>query len=189
MKPSDLDFWLRYIHNEEEKPIKQEDDLWKNLTKNLDSINTHRGHYLTPETKKMPSSGPAAAHLPTPDKTVIQHIPSPIDVSQLNRQEKRLFKRTYSQNYLTLDLHGYTLKQAYTHLCRVVTNAYSQRIPMVKVITGRGSVSHSPERPTLRSVLPVWIKNQDLSPKVIKLRKAPIEHGGEGAFFLFIRKR
>lgn len=187
-QPPDLEFWKRYTNDIDESPKETpKDQLWEQVIKNLDSINTHRSEYLSATTKHViPKVSPTSNYLSPPDP--VYTVPSRIDVQQFDRQEKRRFKRTLSDNCLTLDLHGYTLKQAYAQLQRTISNAYARRIPLVKVITGKGTISHLPDRPTLRRILPSWVQDATLSPMVIKIRKAPSEHGGDGAFFLFIRK-
>ena len=84
-----------------------------------------------------------------------------------------------------LDLHGMTQEQAHTRLASFLTGAASRGSRCVLVITGRG-LRHGG---TLRTMTPRWLDEGHLRPLVLAYAEARLEHGGEGALYVLLRRR
>lgn len=90
-----------------------------------------------------------------------------------------------------LDLHGMTLAQAHPELIHFVLSAHSAGLRLVLVITGKGRGDHGPlpTRPgALRHQLPVWLHQPPLAAIVQQSSAAHFRHGGEGAYYLYLRR-
>ena len=94
-----------------------------------------------------------------------------------------------------LDLHGMTRDQARAALENFVFQSQSQDRRCVLVITGKGKNSPQEERDwwegkqkTLRACFSDWISEDPLRSLVIKSYSAQPEHGGSGAFYLYLRR-
>ncbi len=189
--PDDLDLWKAYISDTSEEENSESDALWQNLTNKMDRLNTHRnGCFLksAPKfkvTKNFQQKRVVKEAVEVP-RVVTRGSPPLLG---LDRSEKRRFHRQLAHHMLHIDLHGYTLKAAYSKLLQTFLMAQVQGVSLVRVVTGKGSITHTPDRPTLRQIFPVWMKEADFKSIVIKVRKAPVEHGGDGAFFVFIRRK
>jgi DNA-nicking Smr family endonuclease len=86
-----------------------------------------------------------------------------------------------------IDLHGMSLETAYQALERFLIHAQERGFKMVLVITGKGAVSA--ER-TLRSALPLWLKETPLRHLVASLyHPAKPQDGGQGAYYVGVRRR
>jgi DNA-nicking Smr family endonuclease len=85
----------------------------------------------------------------------------------------------------TLDLHGMTEEAAYTALSHFLQKAHFDACQLVLVITGKGSVTTGG---ILRSALPRWCRDVSISPFVIALHRAHSRHGGDGAYYIRVRK-
>ena len=85
----------------------------------------------------------------------------------------------------TLDLHGLTQAAAHEAFERCIYAAYADGCRLVLVITGKGRVS---EAGVLRSALPEWCAQPPLRQMIIALRNAAPAHGGDGAYYVRIRK-
>lgn len=85
-----------------------------------------------------------------------------------------------------IDLHGMTQDEAYRALQRFVTRAHAQHKRTVLVITGKGRVSQGGG--VLRRLLPMWVAEADLKSCVLACTPAAIKDGGDGAFYLRLRK-
>ncbi|MBU2359287.1 MAG: Smr/MutS family protein [Alphaproteobacteria bacterium] len=91
-----------------------------------------------------------------------------------------------------LDLHGMYQDEAYPELIAFILNAQAAGKRLVLVITGKGRVSDgwAPEgRGVLRRHVPQWLQLQPLSPAVLEVRPAHLKHGGDGAYYVYLRRR
>lgn len=92
-----------------------------------------------------------------------------------------------------LDLHGMTLNIAQPVLIRFVAGAHAQGHRLVLVITGKGKAGDEfaplPVRPgALRHNVPHWLQMPPLNRMVLQVRPAHRRHGGEGAYYVYLRK-
>lgn len=85
-----------------------------------------------------------------------------------------------------IDLHGMTQDEAYRALTRFVIRAHAQHKRTVLVITGKGRLSQGGG--VLRRLLPLWVAQADLKTCVLACTPAATKDGGDGAFYLRLRK-
>ncbi len=94
-----------------------------------------------------------------------------------------------------LDLHGMTQSQALDELRSVICRAYESRDRLVLIVTGKGrnliADNHwlSPEPGVLRRKLPEWLRTPPLDKIVLDVSPARQKHGGEGAFYVLLRRK
>ena len=84
-----------------------------------------------------------------------------------------------------LDLHGLTQDQAHDRLTGFLRGAHARGSRCVLVITGRGARTGG----TLRTMTPRWLDEAPLRPLVLTFAQARVEHGGEGALYVLLRRR
>ncbi|MFN7114972.1 MAG: Smr/MutS family protein [Alphaproteobacteria bacterium] len=87
----------------------------------------------------------------------------------------------------TLDLHGMTQAAAHQALLRFVASAVRQEKRTLLVITGKGS--RMAGGGVLRRLLPLWLEEPPLRAKVLACTPARPEDGGDGAFYVRLRKK
>jgi len=93
-----------------------------------------------------------------------------------------------------IDLHGLTLNAAQPVLERFVLRAHASGLRLVLVITGKGrggggADAPLPVRPgALRHHVPMWLHRAPLAPVVLQVAPAHYRHGGEGAYYVYLRK-
>ena len=92
-----------------------------------------------------------------------------------------------------LDLHGMTLAQAHPALTRFVTRAHQDGLRLVLVITGKGKDRDTDgpvpvPRGVLRHQVPHWLTQHPLRQIVLEIRSAHLRHGGEGAYYVYLRR-
>jgi len=87
----------------------------------------------------------------------------------------------------TLDLHGMTQAAAHQALLRFIAAAERKDARTLLVITGKGS--RLAGGGVLRRLLPLWLEEPPLRAKVLAVTPARIEDGGEGAFYIRLRKK
>jgi DNA-nicking Smr family endonuclease len=96
----------------------------------------------------------------------------------------------------SIDLHGYTLDQANKFIERFIIKAYEENINKLIVVTGKGLHSQNEKDPyvskelsILKYSVPEFIsKNKNLMNIINEITDAKIEDGGEGAFYIFLKK-
>ncbi len=94
----------------------------------------------------------------------------------------------------TLDLHGMRQDEARAALARFVGARAARGDRTILVITGKGlkKVNGDPttivERGVLRTMLPIWLNAPELRPLVAGWDQAAAGHGGEGAWYVRLRR-
>jgi len=94
----------------------------------------------------------------------------------------------------TIDLHGMRQVEAHAALIRFVLARHARGDRTLLVITGKGLKKLSDdaaviiERGVLRQMLPIWLTEPNLSPLVAGWDMAAQNHGGDGAFYVRLRR-
>ena len=119
----------------------------------------------------------------------------------LSKKEK-LPDKDYSQTkdksikISEIDLHGFTLDEANKTVDRFINESYEKGINKVRIVTGKGLHSDNEKNPyiskdlsILRYSIPEYIKkNNDLMKLIIEFKEATIQDGGDGAFYIHLKK-
>lgn len=92
-----------------------------------------------------------------------------------------------------IDLHGRTLAEAHPALTRFILDAFDSGKRLVLVITGKGKDRDEGgpipgRRGVLRHQVPMWLQAPPLGAVVLELRPAHVRHGGEGAFYVYLKR-
>ena len=96
-----------------------------------------------------------------------------------------------------LDLHGFSLNQASKKVKKFITKSFEDGYKKLLVITGKGLRSKVYKNPylseqmsILKYSVPEFIKNdEDLFEKINRISTADLKDGGEGAFYIFLKKQ
>ncbi|KQI70096.1 DNA mismatch repair protein MutS [Loktanella sp. 3ANDIMAR09] len=90
-----------------------------------------------------------------------------------------------------LDLHGMYRDEAYPELIAFILNAQAAGKRLVLVITGKGTSSDdwAGGRGVLRRQVPQWLQLPPIGPAVLEVRPAHLKHGGDGAYYVYLRRR
>ncbi|MEE9388173.1 MAG: Smr/MutS family protein [Paracoccaceae bacterium] len=93
-----------------------------------------------------------------------------------------------------IDLHGMTQDQAYPELIRFILTAQENGCRLVLVITGKGRTKAEdgpiPVRlGVLKRQVPGWLRQAPLGAVVQQVVDAHQRHGGEGALYVYLRRR
>lgn len=105
---------------------------------------------------------------------------------------KRRLERGHLPIDATLDLHGMTQDQAYAALKRFIPARVARGDRTVLVITGKGlkktGYLQIEQKGILRTMLPLWLSDPELKPLVAGIDQAHQSHGGEGAFYIRLKR-
>ena len=93
-----------------------------------------------------------------------------------------------------IDLHGMTLDRAHPALIRFILSAQASGKRLVLVITGKGKRSDDDgpiprPRGVLRHQVPGWLTSPPLAQAVLQVTPAHISHGGDGAYYVYLRRQ
>ena len=113
--------------------------------------------------------------------------PAARSVRELERPTHRKLAKGRLPIDATLDLHNLTQEQAHRMLLSFLTESRQRGRRHLLVITGKGSSQNS--QGVLRTMLPIWISTPPLNQLVSGLKQASRDHGGEGAFYIRLKKQ
>ena len=97
----------------------------------------------------------------------------------------------------SIDLHGYTLEEANKSIQDFINKSFKDGINKLIVVTGKGLHSNNEKNPyvskkfsILKYSVPEFIKkNTDLVKKISEIKNANIEDGGDGAFYIYLKRK
>ncbi len=95
---------------------------------------------------------------------------------------RKLSNNTFPEQDI-LDLHGHSLAAAQVTLTRFLQEKAKQKRRRVLIITGKGTAG----RGLIRQQFPEWLELPALATLVSSYRQAAKNHGGNGAFYVFLR--
>ncbi len=112
---------------------------------------------------------------------------------QMDRKKHVRLQRGKLKPEARIDLHGMTLDQAHPALLRFILSSQSQGRRLVLVITGKGQRDdpYDPiprRRGVLKQQVPQWLKMAPVAQAVLQVTEAHIRHGGEGAYYVYLRR-
>ena len=95
-----------------------------------------------------------------------------------------------------IDLHGFSLDDANKTVDKFIKDSFDNGITKIRIVTGKGLHSDNEKNPyiskdlsILKYSVPEYIKkNNELMKLIIEFKEASIQNGGEGAFYLHLKK-
>ncbi len=113
------------------------------------------------------------------------------DKDDIQTEKRNIFKER------TVDLHGLTLEKANEYIKNFIIKSYKDKVNKINVITGKGKRSKNKYDPyiskdlsILKYSVPDYInRDKDLVSLIKNLSPARMEDGGEGAFYIYLRKK
>jgi len=159
--------------------------LWSTVTKSIAPLREQPAP--ADEAEKAPAK-PARRERATvtpapPPKT------APPPLTPLGRRKRTRVARGKDAIDGRLDLHGLTQSEAHGALLRFLRQAAERGARLVLVITGKGGEGADlGERGVLRRQLPHWLALPEFRTLVIGFEQAATRHGGEGAWYISVRR-
>lgn len=185
----------------------EEIDLWHKVVKHTERLQP--GAHSSPPALPMPKPKPvkqpeprlAAFEIgsrakPKPAKhdlkpSIARSLAS--DPLQMDEKAFRRMKRGKIRPEGKLDLHGMRIDTAHPALTRFILSAQASGKRLVLVVTGKGKDRDEPgpmpvPRGVLRHKVPQWLALPPLAQAVLQVTPAHISHGGEGAYYVYLRR-
>ena len=169
-------------------PTREELALWHHAVRDAAPLRPAEAVRLpvapaSPPPVAPPFSPPRPSSPPAPAPAARRLDPSgPVDLDR--RSWLRLRRGRYPID-ARLDLHGLNQVEAHGRLSAFLSGAQARGNRCVLVITGRG-LRHGG---TLREMTPRWLEAEPNRRIVLSFAEARLQHGGEGALYVLLRRR
>ena len=127
-------------------------------------------------------------------KVTLSKVAPAADIGGMMRSTKRAVAKGHLEPTARIDLHGDHLNVAKTRFESFIIGAAKSNHKIALVITGKGGVVRKSDFGTeisgvIRRALPDWMNAPSMLGLVSHYCPAHIKHGGEGAFYVFIRAK
>jgi len=161
-------------------PTEAERVLWQSVIRDVRPLDPA---VQLPAPLSEPAPAPPAeitAPPPPPTKDQVKR-PGTVDRPTLDR-----LKRGRVEVEARIDLHGMDQRAAFAALLGFVDMSVRTGRRAILVITGKGAVSQGGG--VLRRNAPQWLMSSPLASKILAIAPAHVRHGGEGAFYVLLRR-
>ncbi len=176
----------------EKKPDAKDETLWRSAMQDVKPLKKD----VNPEKTGEPAGEPEDTATNTqPSKTsdTPKELPPAAGIDRRTEEKLRQGKFPIEGR---LDLHGHTQAQAHNELIQFVERGFEQGQRCLLVITGKGRGGErkgggwsESETGVLRREVPRWLTELPLAGKVITFTHAQPKHGGEGALYVYLRRK
>jgi len=176
--------------------------LWVEVSKTVSPLKPARQPRIRPEDEPLPLPAPQPQPADMKPRRLLPTMPSYQSDGGRGKQPragiepglKQRLQRGRIEIDGTIDLHGMRQAEAHAALARFVHARAARGDRTLLVITGKGlkkladDAAIIVERGVLRSMLPIWLSEPGLAPLVAGWDVAAQSHGGEGAFYVRLRR-
>ncbi len=127
-------------------------------------------------------------------------VNTPPPLADFDRKRVKKLARGRDEIEARIDLHGMRQAEAHAALKRFLAQCHHNGLRMVLVITGKGTPNRAardddhdfgflrPEPGVLRRSVPQWLAEPQLRQIVVSFTPASARHGGEGAYYVHLRR-
>ncbi len=174
-----------------------DDIVWETVKSNSKALKHNRTNtHIVRETGKNPweiNNGVAALSLHAFGKTREQNFQygakdkSVGDLTAMDKKNAERLRKGRLPVDGSLDLHGFTVNQAWPALKRFILFSFNQRRRCVIIVTGKGWMSEK-RVGVLREHLPKWLNTPELRHYILGFSYAQSKDGGDGAFYVMIKR-
>lgn len=139
---------------------------------------------------KVPAPVRRAPEMAAAASRTLRTPPQPETPSALARKARRRIAKGQDAIDARLDLHGFTQAEAHAALAHFLHASARRGARLVLVITGKGSTNRGAREAggVLRRQVPLWLALPDFRALVIGFESAHVAHGGDGAFYVRLRR-
>ncbi|MFA5041770.1 MAG: Smr/MutS family protein [Bdellovibrionales bacterium] len=157
---------------------------WEIYTREVKPINKKR---LKPRIEKTQPPKPVAKPaVPAEPQKIAAPRKLPDDIFRsLERKREKSFRQGDVEIDAKLDLHGKTQIEAFDALTAFIASAVKTGKRNLLIVTGKGRGGAG----VLRRNLEGWLGQLPESSSILALRSAAPRHGGEGAFYVVLRRK
>jgi DNA-nicking Smr family endonuclease len=170
----------------------EDETLWLSAMQNVKPLDKNAG----PEETGEPAGDPEDPATKTRPPKIPDAPKEPPPVAGIDRRTEEKLRQGKIPIEGRLDLHGHTQAQAHNELIQFIERSSERGQRCLLVITGKGSGKEreeggwfESETGVLRREVPRWLTVWPLAGKVIAVTPAQPRHGGEGALYVYLRRK
>jgi DNA-nicking Smr family endonuclease len=130
----------------------------------------------------LPEPAPILEIVPPPPAPAAPRVGGSVDRATVER-----LKRGQVNVEARIDLHGMDQRAAFAALMGFIETSSRGGRRALLIITGKGAVSEGGG--VLRRNAPNWLMSSPLAGRILAIQPAHARHGGEGAFYVLLRRR
>lgn len=173
-------------------PDPADEALWNEVAKSVQPLRGRQSPPKPKPPKPSPEGRPVARRVSSPPAPKPRGpAPRPeLAAGAVDAVDRRLGERLRRGRLAidaTLDLHGHLYESAAREVTAFVTAAHRRGARMVLIVTGKGSRAGG--EGVLRQSLPRWLNAPNLRDRVLAFSAAQPRHGGEGAFYVLLKRQ
>ena len=161
-------------------------DVWRRMTRNVRPLPGRpvlpASRRPEPAAKREPEEPPA----PAPDEAATRSAPAG---GGIDKRTARRIRRGALPIDARIDLHGMTREEAFRRLTRFIAESQAAGRRLVLVVTGKGRGADGISSGVIRRETPHWLARPPNAARVLDTAPAQPRHGGEGALYVYLRKR
>jgi DNA-nicking Smr family endonuclease len=165
MGNNDLSLWHAYARTVKATPGKQRSPP----SSEKPSQKTHEVKKNHPPVNSVRGKTARASELPSPT---------------FERKREKALRAGEIKVDATLDLHGMTQNEAFGALIDFMGRSIRARKISLLIVTGKGRAGEG----VLRKYLKDWLEQLPEAHRIMAFRPAGTKHGGDGAFYIFLKK-
>ena len=194
------------MFNKKEKKLSEEDlENWNRLKKTLDFKFYHNSYQITQleKSKKLYKDYNEVENNKLKQYKIVKHgivnrkflTNYQLQDIRIDKNKLSLLKRGKIKPEKILDLHGLTSVEAKTKVIEFTKINFNLGLRLLLIITGKGKIKindlNREELKTgvLRKSLKSWLYDSDLRPYILGIISSHISHGGEGAFYVYLKNK
>jgi DNA-nicking Smr family endonuclease len=137
--------------------------------------------------------GPRRKAIPVVPAPVIAPKPRPPKAAGIDGNTQRRLEKGDIHPSAQLDLHGLTEAAAHGALLTFLHTAHRRGDRLVLIVTGKGALEEAAPKAryggVLRRAVPRWLEEAPMASIIADKRWAHRRHGGDGALYIYLRKR
>jgi len=160
-------------------------DVWRRLTQGVRPLPGRpvppASRRPEPAVKREPEEPPAP-----PDEAAPRSAPAG---GGIDKRTARRIRRGALPIGARVDLHGMTREEAFRRLTRFIAESQAAGRRLVLVVTGKGRGADGISSGVIRRDAPHWLARPPNAARVLDTAPAQPRHGGEGALYVYLRKR
>lgn len=157
---------------------------WQAFVKLVEKQNAHRRNLATLDPPKR------RIELTNHQPNIPMEI-STIQITSLDRNERKAWQDKGGVERF-VDLHGLRKEDAFKRVYNAILAAYESKAKVLKIITGKGKDQRDEFGElyiSIKSLFPQWLAIPQLQTKIRKVTPAIDSDGGEGAFYVYMKKK
>ena len=137
---------------------------------------------------------------PIKKNTTIKDTEVVVKNSKFNLEHINIKKNIKNKSFTIdkkIDFHGTNLLESEELFSNTIKECYNGGLRCLLFVTGKGlfKVKNNNEDPpklyhgVIRSAFTDWVTSNKFARQILSYEKASIEHGGDGAFYVYLRKK